>query len=57
MNNVVLQQVDDQPLGKHFISATNGNKRRNLMLNKILYNRSLPSITYSTDQVHKINRF
>ena len=27
------------------ISATNGNKRRNLMLKKILYHRSLPSVT------------
>ena len=27
------------------ISATNGNKRHNLMRNKILYNRSLPSVT------------
>ena len=27
------------------ISATNGNKRRNLMLNRILYYRSLPSVT------------
>ena len=27
------------------ISATIGNKRRNLMLNKILYYRSLPSVT------------
>ena len=28
------------------ISATNGSKRRNLMQNKFLYYRSLPSVTY-----------
>ena len=28
------------------ISANNGNKRRNLMQNNILYIRSLPSVTY-----------
>ena len=32
--------------GVYFISATYGNKRRNLMGNKILYYRSLPSVTY-----------
>ena len=28
------------------IPTTNGNKRRNLMQNKILYYQSLPSVTY-----------
>ena len=39
---------------QYIISATNGNKRRNLMLNKILYYQSLPSVTYILALVYSI---
>ena len=39
------------------ISATNGNKRRNLMQNKILYYRSLPSVTFITTCWSRQNDF
>ena len=34
------------------ISATNENKRRNLMQIKILYYQSLPSVTYIANQIN-----
>ena len=37
------------------IPATNGNKRRNLMQNKILYYRSLPSVTDIREYTYEIN--
>ena len=41
----VIERSGDIHRQKLLISATNGNKRCNLMQNKILYYRSLPSIT------------
>ena len=45
-NVKISDRISIKNMLNKIISAYNGNKRRNLMQNKILYYRSLPSVTY-----------